>query len=77
MEYKQEMVNKIDKLFHEEANFSLQKLGPLAIYKKRQSKEYEMIVNDIYDYLHSINAESGTPLSEAVNYFLKAPKKLK
>ena len=28
------------------------------------------IVNDIYDYLHSIKAEEGTPLDAAVKYFI-------
>lgn len=72
-----EMVNKIDKLFHEEANFSSQKLGPKEIHKRRHSEEYQKIVSDIYDYLHSINAEDGTCLATAVNYFLNIEEETK
>ena len=72
-----EMVNKIDKLFHEEARFSELKLGPEAIFERRHSEGYQLLVNDMYEYLHSINAEVGTPLAKAVNYFLKVEEETK
>ena len=65
----QEMVNRIDKLFRAEAILKQSKKTPLEIYNYRQSDEYMKIVNDIYDYLDSINPEEGTLLYDAVNYF--------
>ena len=50
------MVNRIDKLFAKEAELKANKKSPLEIYEIRQSDEYMKIVNDIYDYLHSIKA---------------------
>ena len=64
-----EMVKRIDKLFAKEAELKVNKKSPLEIYKIRQSDDYMKIVNDIYDYLDSINAEEGTPLDTAVKYF--------
>lgn len=64
-----EMVNRIDKLFAIEAKFKIDKKSPLEIGKLRKSDEYIKIVNDIYSYLHLINAEKGTPLEAAINYF--------
>ncbi|MDY4818903.1 MAG: transposase [Bacilli bacterium] len=65
-----EMVNRIDKLFAKEAELKANKKSPLEIYEIRQSDEHMKIVNDIYDYLHSIKAEEGTPLDAAVKYFI-------
>ena len=65
-----EMVNRIDKLFAKEAELKANKKSPLEIYEIRQSDEYMKIVNDIYNYLHSIKAEEGTPLDAAVKYFI-------
>ena len=67
----QGMVNRIDKLFRIEAILKEKKKTPLEIYNYRQSDEYMKIVNDIYDYLDSINPEEGTLLYDAVNYFRK------
>ena len=39
------------------------------ILEARKSDGYMKIVNDIYDYLDSINAEEGTVLDAAVKYF--------
>lgn len=64
-----EMVKRIDKLFAIEAELKANKKSPLEIKKIRQSDEYMKIVNDIYDYLHEINAEEGTPLYAAIKYF--------
>lgn len=64
-----EMVKRIDKLFAIEAELKANKKSPLEIKKIRQSDEYMKIVNDIYDYLHEINAEEGTPLDAAIKYF--------
>ena len=64
-----EMVRRIDRLFEVEAKFKANKKSPFEIKEIRQSDEYLKIVNDIYDYLHMINAEKGTPLYAAVKYF--------
>lgn len=63
------MVKRIDRLFEIEAKLKANKKSPLEIKEIRQSDEYLKIVNDIYDYLHSINAEKGTPLYVSVKYF--------
>lgn len=63
-----EMVKRIDRLFHEEALMK-ENLTPAEIGEHRQSPEYQAILNDIYDYLETINPEKGTKLEEAVNYF--------
>ena len=65
-----EMVRRIDKLFEIEAKLKTDKKNPQEIYEIRQTDDYMKIVNDIYDYLHSINPEEGTPLESAVKYFL-------
>lgn len=64
-----EMVKRIDRLFAKEAELKANKKSPLEILKARKSDGYMKIVNDIYDYLDSINAEEGTPLDAAVKYF--------
>ena len=68
------MVKRIDKLFEVEARLKASKKSPLEILEIRKSEEYLKIVNDIYDYLHSIRPEVGTPLETAVNYFLNSEK---
>ena len=64
-----EMVKRIDRLFAKEAELKAGKKSPLEILEARRSDGYMRIVNDIYDYLDSINAEEGTPLDAAVRYF--------
>jgi len=64
-----EMVKRIDKLFEVEAKLKAQKKTPREIKEIRQSGDYMIIVNSIYDYLDSIKAEEGTPLEAAVKYF--------
>lgn len=64
-----EMVKRIDKLFEAEAKFKADRLSPLEIQKARKSERFALILDDIYSYLHSIKAEEGTPLYDAVKYF--------
>lgn len=64
-----EMVKRIDRLFAKEAELKANKKSPLEILEARKSDGYMKIVNDIYDYLDSINAEEGTVLDAAVKYF--------
>ena len=64
-----EMVKRIDRLFAKEAELKANKKSPLEILEARKGDGYMKIVNDIYDYLDSINAEEGTPLDAAVKYF--------
>lgn len=64
-----EMVKRIDRLFMEEAKLKSNHKSPLEIKDIRNSDDYMKIVNDIYDYLHEINAEEGTPLDTATKYF--------
>ena len=56
-------------MFAIEVKIKVDKKSPLETKKIRQSDEYMKIVNDIYYYLHEINAEEGTPLDAAVKYF--------
>ena len=63
------MVKRIDRLFAKEAELKANKKSPLEILEARKSDGYMKIVNDIYDYLDSINAEEGTVLDAAVKYF--------
>ena len=65
-----EMVRRIDKLFYLENKFNKDNLSPLQIKEERHKEEYLKVVDDIYSFLHSIDAEERTPLSKAVNYFL-------
>lgn len=66
-----EMVKRIDKLFYLENKFNEDNLSPLQIKEERNKIEYREVVDNIYSFLHSIDAEERTPLSKAVNYFLK------
>lgn len=66
-----EMVRRIDKLFYLENQMTVKHLDPDEIKEERNSKEYLEVFNSIYSYLHSLNPEKGTPLSKAVDYFLK------
>ena len=72
-----EMVKRIDKLFELEAKLKEEKKSPLEITKIRKSDDYMKVVNDIYDYLHSLNTEEETPLDTAVKYFLKVENESK
>lgn len=72
-----EMVMRIDRLFAKEAELKANGKSPLEIYKIRQSDGYRKIVDDIYDYLHSIHPEEGTPLDAAVKYFLNVESESK
>lgn len=72
-----EMVKRIDRLFETEAKLKTDKKNPQEIYEIRQTDDYMKIVNDIYDYLHSINPEEGTPLEAAVKYFLNIEEESK
>jgi transposase len=64
-----EMVRRIDRLFAKEREFVANGNTPDEIYNLRHEAGYAKIVDDIYDYLHSINAEDNTPLGGAVKYF--------
>lgn len=72
-----EMVKRIDKLFAVESEFKAKRMTPKEIYDSRQNEEYLKIVNNIYDYLHEIKTEDGTPLGAAVNYFLNCEEESK
>lgn len=72
-----EMVNRIDALFKLEEIFKEKRLTPNEIFEARQTKEYQKVLNDIYNFLHEIKAESGTPLAKAVKYFKKVEKESK
>ena len=72
-----EMVKRIDKLFFYEAKFKADRLSPIEIQKMRESKEFKDALDDIYIYLHSIKAEEGTPLYDAVKYFINIEEESK
>jgi len=65
-----EMVKRIDCLFAKEAELKANKKSPLEILEARKSDSYMKIVDDVYNYLHNIHPEEGTPLDAAVKYFL-------
>ena len=65
-----EMVKRIDRLFAKEAELKANKKSPLEILEARKSDSYMKIVDDVYNYLHNIHPEEGTPLDAAVKYFL-------
>lgn len=69
------MVNKIDRLFFLENKIS--KLSSKDIFEKRHSEVYLKAFNDVYDYLHSIKYEEGTPLEKAIKYFLNLEEESK
>ena|GEM_PF-6656080 len=46
------------------------KLTPAQILQRRRSKEYMEAVDAIYSFLHEIVPEPGTPLEDAIKYFL-------
>lgn len=73
----QTVINKMELVFKEEAEFSTQKLTPNEIYQRRNSKEYLEKLNDIFKYLHSLNPEAGSALETAVNYILKREENFK
>lgn len=65
------MVNLIDDIFVEERNFIENHLTSNEIHKMRHSNEYQLKLNRIYEFLHTLNPEEGTPLNKAVKYFLQ------
>lgn len=65
------MVNLIDDIFVEERNFLENHLTSNEIHKMRHSNEYQLKLNRIYEFLHTLNPEEGTPLNKAVKYFLQ------
>lgn len=73
----QTVVKKMEEVFKEETKFDTQKLTPNEIYKKRNSKEYLKKLDDVFEYLHSLNPENGSPLETAVNYILKREEDFK
>ena len=72
-----QMVSRIDNLFKLEEELKEKHLTPDEILQERHKDEYQKVVNDIYDFLHEIKAEPGTPLAKAVNYFKKVEKESK
>lgn len=64
------MVRRIDRLFREERKVADAKLAPAQILQRRRSKQYMEAVDAIYSFLHEIVPEPGTPLEDAVKYFL-------
>ena len=62
------VVHLIDKIFKFEEKFKKDKLTIPQIKEKRNSKEYLNKLNEIKEYIDSLNPANKTKLSEAVNY---------
>lgn len=71
------MVLLMEEVFHLESIFVEKGLSPEEIYTQRHLDTYQSKLNAVYDLLHSINAESGTPLDNAVKYFLNVENESK
>ena len=63
------IVNLMDEIFHYEKKMREKKLSSTEILKKRQSPEYEELVKALEDYINSIEAEKGSTLEKAINYY--------
>ena len=63
------VVNLMDEIFHYEKKMREKKLSPTEILEKRQSPEYEELVKALEDYINSIEAEEGSALEKAINYY--------
>lgn len=62
------VVHLIDKIFKYEEKFKKDKLTIPQIKEKRNSEEYLFKLNEIKEYIDSLNPATKTKLSEAVNY---------
>jgi transposase len=62
------VVDLLGKIFKEEAFYREKKYTIPEIRKKRNSKEYTLLINDLHDYVWSIEPMPGSLLAKAVNY---------
>ena len=60
--------NLIDELYIFETKFKEKKLGPEAIQKARNSKEYLEVVNNIKNEINTAEALENSKLAQAINY---------
>ena len=62
------VVEKFDKIFNLEKHFKEKKYTISEIKEKRNSNEYQSLVDSLHDEIWNINAQPGSLLSKAVNY---------
>lgn len=62
------VVERFDKIFNTEKIYKEKKYTISKIKELRNTKEYQKLVDDLYDEIWSINAQPGSLLEKAVNY---------
>ena len=63
------VITLMSKLFKYEDDFKKKALTPSLISKKRNSDEYTSIINELNDYIDSINTDNNELLAKAVKYY--------
>ena len=62
------VVEKFDKLFNQEKIFKEKKYTISVIKEKRNTNEYQKLVDSLHDEIWDIKAQPGSLLEKAVNY---------
>ena len=62
------VVEKFDKIFNQEKIFKEKKYTISQIEEKRNTKEYQLLVDSLHDEIWDIKAQPGSLLEKAVNY---------
>ena len=70
------VLNLMSKLFKYEDNFKKNSLTASQIAKKRKSSAYQSIIEELNNYIDSINIDNNELLSKAVNYYNNNKKEL-
>lgn len=70
------VVTLMDKLFEQEAIFRKRKLTSKQIKNERSYKPYQNIINELNDYIDSIDTSNNELLTKAVNYYINHKKEL-
>ena len=63
-----EVIEKIDRIFHEEAKFKEKRLSPNEIEAMRNSPSYLEMVKNLNDTINEIDSEKGSALEKACKY---------
>ena len=62
------VVEKFDKIFNQEKQFKEKKYTVSQIKEKRNTNEYQILVDSLHDEIWNIEAQPGSLLEKAVNY---------
>jgi len=65
------VVNYMDKIFHEEKKMRDAKLTHAQIKENRQSEAYQTLINDLESYIDGLHPEKGSSLDKATTYYKK------